>query len=42
MTRLEPWTLEDMGLMRRINEPQMTEFTGGPETDEKVTRRFQR
>jgi RimJ/RimL family protein N-acetyltransferase len=28
--------------MERINAPEMTEFTGGPETPEKVERRFRR
>lgn len=42
VVRLEPWTPEDLWLIHRINEPQMTEFTGGPETEEKIARRFQR
>ena len=39
---LEPWTPGDLWLLRRINEPAMTEFTGGPEPEEKALKRFER
>jgi RimJ/RimL family protein N-acetyltransferase len=39
---LEPWTLDDMPLLRRLNEPAMTEHLGGPETDAQLERRLER
>jgi RimJ/RimL family protein N-acetyltransferase len=39
---LEPWTAEDMPLLRRLNEPAMTEHLGGPETQAQLERRLHR
>ena len=40
--RLEPWSVDDMPLMVRLNWPDMTEHLGGPETDEQLTVRLER
>lgn len=40
--RLEPWTEHDLPLLRRLNEPRMTEHLGGPETEETLSRRLAR
>jgi RimJ/RimL family protein N-acetyltransferase len=37
---LRPWTTDDLGLMRALNTPEMTEHVGGPETEEKVRARL--
>ena len=42
LIRLEPWSEGDLDLLRRINAPEMTEFLGGPETDEQVEARHAR
>lgn len=40
--RLEPWGEGDFWLLRRTNEPGMTEHLGGPETEEQLARRHRR
>jgi RimJ/RimL family protein N-acetyltransferase len=40
--RLAPWTDGDLALLRRLNEPAMTEHLGGPETEEKLLQRHRR
>ena len=40
--RLAPWTDADLALLRRLNEPAMTEHVGGPETEEKLLDRHRR
>ncbi|MFB7745010.1 GNAT family N-acetyltransferase [Streptomyces sp. NPDC056132] len=37
--RLLPWSDGDLALLRRKNEPEMTEHLGGPESEEKVLSR---
>ena len=40
--RLVPWSEGDFWLLRRINSPRMTEFLGGPETEEELVARHRR
>jgi RimJ/RimL family protein N-acetyltransferase len=40
--RIEPWTADDLWLLRRTNAPEMTEHLGGPETEEQVLARHRR
>ncbi|MDX3619345.1 GNAT family N-acetyltransferase [Streptomyces europaeiscabiei] len=40
--RLEPWSADDLWLLRRLNTPGMTEHVGGPETEEQLTARHRR
>lgn len=40
--RIEPWSEDDLDLLRRINSPQMKRHLGGPETDEQVLARHER
>jgi RimJ/RimL family protein N-acetyltransferase len=40
--RLRPWRTTDTSLMAALNSPVMTEHTGGPEADEKLSQRLQR
>jgi RimJ/RimL family protein N-acetyltransferase len=37
--RLEPWTIDGLDLLRRLNSPEGTKFLGGPETEEKLADR---
>jgi RimJ/RimL family protein N-acetyltransferase len=37
--RLEPWSTDDLPLLERLNEPDMTTHVGGPETLDKVAER---
>lgn len=37
--RLEPWGKDDLPLLERLNEPDMTKHVGGPETLDKVAER---
>ncbi|MFU8870371.1 GNAT family N-acetyltransferase [Micromonospora sp. SL4-19] len=37
--RIQPWTEEDLDLLRRLNSPEVRRHTGGPETDEQVVGR---
>ncbi|THG33388.1 GNAT family N-acetyltransferase [Naasia lichenicola] len=39
---LRPWSDGDLGLLRRINAPEMTAHLGGPETEEKLLARHAR
>ncbi|MFD7988284.1 GNAT family N-acetyltransferase [Kitasatospora indigofera] len=39
---LEPWAEGDLGLLRLINSPEMTEHLGGPETEEQLLARHRR
>ncbi|MFJ2406322.1 GNAT family N-acetyltransferase [Streptomyces xanthochromogenes] len=39
LVRLLAWSDGDLGLLRRKNEPEMTEHLGGPESEEKVLAR---
>ncbi|MFJ4410325.1 GNAT family N-acetyltransferase [Streptomyces sp. NPDC088910] len=40
--RIEPWSADDLWLLRRTNTPEMTEYLGGPETEEQLLSRHQR
>ena len=40
--RLRLWRDADLGLLRLINSPEMTEHLGGPETEEQLLARHQR
>ncbi len=40
--RLVPWAEEDLPLLVALNEPEMTEHLGGPETPEQVVARHRR
>ncbi len=40
--KLEPWSDADLGLLRLLNAPEMTEHLGGPETEEKILARHKR
>jgi RimJ/RimL family protein N-acetyltransferase len=42
VVRIEPWRAEDLPLLIKLNEPEMTEHVGGPETPEKVAERQSR
>src|SRR5262249_43383849 len=39
---IEPWTDNDLDLLRRINTPEMKAHLGGPESEEQVRARHQR
>jgi RimJ/RimL family protein N-acetyltransferase len=39
---IEPWTDADLGLLRRLNTPEVWAHLGGPETEEKVIERHAR
>ncbi|CAL9669030.1 hypothetical protein SUDANB95_07353 [Actinosynnema sp. ALI-1.44] len=39
---LEAWSEEDLGLLHRLNAPEMTAHLGGPESDERVADRHRR
>ncbi|MFG1925144.1 GNAT family N-acetyltransferase [Cryptosporangium sp. NPDC048952] len=39
---IEPWTNEDLGLLRRINTPAMKKHVGGPETESQLLVRHAR
>jgi RimJ/RimL family protein N-acetyltransferase len=40
--RLQPWADADLGLLRRLNTPEVWAHLGGPETDDKVLERHRR
>jgi hypothetical protein len=40
--RIVPWAEGDLGLLRRVNTPQMKRHVGGAETDEQIIARHQR
>ena len=40
--RLRPWNMTDTSLIAALNSPAMTEHTGGPEDDQKLSQRLQR
>lgn len=40
--RLALWTDDDLALLKRLNDPAMTEHLGGPETEEQVLKRHRR
>ncbi|MDQ6421283.1 GNAT family N-acetyltransferase [Paenibacillus sp. LHD-117] len=40
--RIEPWADKDLTLLRSINAPEMTEYLGGSETEEKILARHKR
>jgi RimJ/RimL family protein N-acetyltransferase len=40
--RLEPWSADDLWLLRRTNAPEMTDHLGGPETEQQLLARHQR
>jgi RimJ/RimL family protein N-acetyltransferase len=40
--RLEPWTQDDLSLLKATNTPEMTEHLGGPETESQVLDRHRR
>ena len=42
VARIEPWGTEDLPLVTKLNEPEMTEHVGGPETPEKIVERQSR
>lgn len=37
-----PWTEDGLGLLRRVNTPEMTEHLGGPESEDKLADRHRR
>jgi RimJ/RimL family protein N-acetyltransferase len=39
---LRPWSRDDLRLLRRTNDPVMTEHLGGPESDAELVARHQR
>ncbi|TQM82265.1 RimJ/RimL family protein N-acetyltransferase [Saccharothrix saharensis] len=39
---LRPWSEGDLGLLRRLNAPELTDHLGGPEPDDRVTDRHRR
>ncbi|GAB7042278.1 GNAT family N-acetyltransferase [Catenuloplanes niger JCM 9533] len=39
---LTPWAEEDLGLLRRINVPEMKGHLGGPESEDKIVDRHRR
>ncbi|MEU5877145.1 GNAT family N-acetyltransferase [Spirillospora sp. NPDC047279] len=40
--RIEPWSEDDLALLREVNAPEMKRHLGGPETDEQVLARHRR
>ncbi|MFB7371667.1 GNAT family N-acetyltransferase [Streptomyces sp. NPDC056222] len=40
--RLEPWSVDDFGLLRAMNAPELMEHLGGPETEEALVKRHRR
>ncbi|WP_067464719.1 GNAT family N-acetyltransferase [Actinomadura macra] len=40
--RIQPWSEDDLDLLRRVNAPEMKEHLGGPETEEQVRVRHAR
>ncbi|MER7999420.1 GNAT family N-acetyltransferase [Streptomyces sp. NPDC095613] len=40
--RLEPWTEDDLGLLRATNAPELMHHLGGPETEEQLLGRHRR
>lgn len=40
--RIEPWSEDDLDLLRQLNTPEMKRHLGGPETDEQVVARHER
>lgn len=39
---IEPWSEADLGLLHRLNAPEMTAHLGGPEPEERVVARHRR
>ncbi|MGC0423259.1 GNAT family N-acetyltransferase [Embleya sp. AB8] len=42
VVRIEPWSADDLPLLQRMNAPDMTEYLGGPESEEQVAARHRR
>lgn len=42
IVELRPWSEQDLQLLTQLNAPAMTEFLGGPESEEKVLHRHRR
>jgi RimJ/RimL family protein N-acetyltransferase len=40
--RIEPWSDDDLGLLRAANAPELMDHLGGPETEEQLIKRHQR
>ncbi|MFE7594515.1 GNAT family N-acetyltransferase, partial [Kitasatospora sp. NPDC057512] len=40
--RIEPWTDDDLALLRRVNTPEMKKHVGGPESEERLLVRHRR
>ncbi|MGC5410735.1 GNAT family N-acetyltransferase, partial [Streptomyces sp. DT225] len=40
--RIEPWSDDDLDLLRRANAPELMDHLGGPETEEQLTARHAR
>ncbi|MFY1689650.1 GNAT family N-acetyltransferase [Plantactinospora sp. WMMB782] len=40
--RIEPWSEDDLDLLRRINTPEMKRHLGGPETEQQLLARHER
>jgi RimJ/RimL family protein N-acetyltransferase len=40
--RIEPWSEDDLGLLRAANAPELMDHLGGPETEEQLLNRHQR
>jgi RimJ/RimL family protein N-acetyltransferase len=42
IARIEPWGAGDLPLLEQLNDPEMTKYVGGPESQEKVAERRSR
>jgi RimJ/RimL family protein N-acetyltransferase len=42
VARLEPWGADDLPLLQKLNDPEMTKHVGGPESPEKLAERQSR
>ncbi|MFD8196333.1 GNAT family N-acetyltransferase [Streptomyces wuyuanensis] len=42
VVRIEPWSEGDLELLRALNAPELTEYLGGPEPEEKLGERHRR
>lgn len=40
--RIEPWSVDDLDLLRRANAPELMEHLGGPESEQQILTRHQR
>ncbi|SDN57627.1 GNAT family N-acetyltransferase [Streptomyces wuyuanensis] len=42
VVRIEPWSEGDLELLRALNAPELTEYLGGPEPEERLAERHRR